>query len=148
MFGRVQVRMARAALGWSIRELAQIADLSANTISTLENGKEVSRGTLLVLRDVFEKHKVRFATDGSVSPPPEDPLHGREDTERMRPSHPLDDIVMTAGLRVALSRSGCNTVGDAENLTSDDIAANCRFTEKMLAEMRELGFLLPSRYRE
>lgn len=69
MFGPVQVRMARSALGWSIRDLAEQAEVHHNTISRIERGMETTRGTLLVLREVFEKHGVRFTDEGCVCPP-------------------------------------------------------------------------------
>ena len=38
MITPAQIRMARAALGWGVRELAERARLSPNTISRIENG--------------------------------------------------------------------------------------------------------------
>ena len=64
MITNVQCRMARAALGWSIRDLASQADVSPNTISNFENGGTISRGTKLVLKETFERFGVRF--DGNV----------------------------------------------------------------------------------
>lgn len=46
----VQCRMARAALGWSIRRLAQEADLASNTVLAFERGRSVLEGTWKTLR--------------------------------------------------------------------------------------------------
>ena len=35
----VQVRMARAAVGWGVRELAEKAGVTANTVTRIENGR-------------------------------------------------------------------------------------------------------------
>ena len=69
VFGSVQLRMARGALGWSIRDLADKAQVHHNTISRIERGGETSRGTLLILQKTLEEAGVRFTDDGCVCPP-------------------------------------------------------------------------------
>ena len=69
MFGSVQLRMARGALGWSIRDLADKAQVHHNTISRIERGGETSRGTLLILQKALEEAGIRFTADGCVCPP-------------------------------------------------------------------------------
>jgi DNA-binding XRE family transcriptional regulator len=34
----IQLRMARAAVGWGVRELAKKAGVTANTVTRIENG--------------------------------------------------------------------------------------------------------------
>jgi len=55
-----QLRMARAALGWSTRELCELTGLHRNTISNIENGRELRLSTLGLLRKVFEEHGLEF----------------------------------------------------------------------------------------
>ncbi len=60
MLTRKQVKMARAALGWSVRDLGERAGVTANTISRYENGSDALTETLLKLRRVFEGAGVIF----------------------------------------------------------------------------------------
>ncbi len=46
MITRIQVKMARAALGWGVRDLASRAGLAANTVSRYENGTDAYGETL------------------------------------------------------------------------------------------------------
>lgn len=41
-----QVRMGRAALGWSVRDLSAAAKITANTVSRIENGSDAMGETL------------------------------------------------------------------------------------------------------
>jgi DNA-binding XRE family transcriptional regulator len=54
-----QIRMAKAALGWSNPMLAEKTGLHRNTINKAENGT-ATRGTLETLRTEFEKAGVTF----------------------------------------------------------------------------------------
>jgi transcriptional regulator with XRE-family HTH domain len=60
MVTREQVRMARAALGWTVRDLATKAGLSANTVSRYENGTDALGDTLARLRRTFEAAGITF----------------------------------------------------------------------------------------
>jgi transcriptional regulator with XRE-family HTH domain len=60
MLTRKQVKMARAALNWSVRDLAAQAGVTANTISRYENGSDALTETLLKIRRAFEQHGVIF----------------------------------------------------------------------------------------
>lgn len=40
------LRMARAGLGWTLRDMAERADVNPNTISRYETGKDILAGTL------------------------------------------------------------------------------------------------------
>jgi transcriptional regulator with XRE-family HTH domain len=48
-----QLRMARAALGWSLKELAEKAKVHLNTVSRCEAGYEALTGTMQRIEDVF-----------------------------------------------------------------------------------------------
>ena len=60
MITPLQVKMARAALGWGVRDLAKKADLTANTISKFENGSDVMVGTLTKMQNALEEAGVIF----------------------------------------------------------------------------------------
>jgi len=60
MITSVQVRMARAALGWSVRDLASRAGMAANTVSRYENGADAYGETLTKIRRAFEQSGVIF----------------------------------------------------------------------------------------
>lgn len=60
MISRAQVRMARAALGWSVRDLAEHSGLAANTVSRFENGFGAHLATLEQLQAVLEKADIEF----------------------------------------------------------------------------------------
>jgi len=49
----LHVRMARAALGWSLQELADKAKVNLNTISRYESGREAKSGTLESIESAF-----------------------------------------------------------------------------------------------
>ncbi len=60
MITNVQVRMARAALGWSVRDLASRAGMAANTVSRYENGADAYGETLTKIQRAFEQSGVIF----------------------------------------------------------------------------------------
>jgi transcriptional regulator with XRE-family HTH domain len=60
--------MARAALNWGVREVAEITGLSANTIVRFEGGKKANVSTQKLIREAFEAAGVRFTQRG-VEPP-------------------------------------------------------------------------------
>jgi transcriptional regulator with XRE-family HTH domain len=63
----VQIRMARAALGWSIVEFAERAKVSTNTLVRLERGEELKQSTLDHLRHVLERAGIEFLVDNDGS---------------------------------------------------------------------------------
>ncbi len=52
--------MARAALGWGVRDLAREAGVSANTISRYENGYDALGETLKKMQRALEAGGVTF----------------------------------------------------------------------------------------
>jgi transcriptional regulator with XRE-family HTH domain len=55
-----QLKMARAALGWGVRDLAKKADITANTISRIENGADAKQSTIIALTRALEAGGVQF----------------------------------------------------------------------------------------
>jgi transcriptional regulator with XRE-family HTH domain len=63
MITAAQCKMARVALGWGVRDLAEKAGISPNTVARFENEKnkfEPNLGTLKLIRQAFEQAGVRF----------------------------------------------------------------------------------------
>jgi transcriptional regulator with XRE-family HTH domain len=52
--------MARTALGWGVRDLAQAAEVSPDTIARLERGDTLREGTVDAIRAALEKGGVEF----------------------------------------------------------------------------------------
>ena len=56
----LQCRMARAALGWGVRELAGFAKVSIDTVVRFERGDELKERTVEALQRAFEAAGVEF----------------------------------------------------------------------------------------
>jgi transcriptional regulator with XRE-family HTH domain len=56
----VQLRMARAAVGWGVRELAKEAGVTANTVTRIENGADAKRTTMTALQGALEAAGIQF----------------------------------------------------------------------------------------
>lgn len=56
----VQSRMARAALGWGVRDLASAAKVSPDTIARLERGETLYGRTLAAVQAALEAAGVEF----------------------------------------------------------------------------------------
>jgi transcriptional regulator with XRE-family HTH domain len=56
----IQLRMARAAVGWGVRELAAKAGVTANTVTRIENGADAKQSTMDALRRALEAAGVEF----------------------------------------------------------------------------------------
>jgi transcriptional regulator with XRE-family HTH domain len=69
MIRPVHLRMARAALGWSLKDLADRADVNINTISRYESGSQVMSGTISKIEAVLLKEGVIFLEEeGHLGP--------------------------------------------------------------------------------
>jgi len=55
-----QSKMARAALGLGVRDLAKLADVSPDTIARLERGEDLKPETLKAIRAALETAGVKF----------------------------------------------------------------------------------------
>ncbi len=69
MITRVQIRMARAALGWGVRDLAKKAGVSPNTVSCFENGAGARFDTLSQIQDVLERAGIVFVAADETGGP-------------------------------------------------------------------------------
>lgn len=64
----VQCKMARAALGWGVGELAKKAGVGINTVSRFENGSEAHGSTQRLLRSAFEAAGIEFIDQNGHGP--------------------------------------------------------------------------------
>lgn len=62
-----QSKMARAALGWGVRDLADKAKVSIDTVTRLEGGKELKERTVDAIRTALEAAGVQFLADGETA---------------------------------------------------------------------------------
>ena len=56
----IHLRMARAALNWTVRDLENKSKINKNTISRYEAGREVLSGTIDKLEKVLESAGIAF----------------------------------------------------------------------------------------
>ena len=52
--------MARAAIGWGVRELAKKAGVTANTVTRIENGADAKQSTIDALQRALEAAGIEF----------------------------------------------------------------------------------------
>jgi len=64
----VQLRMARAAVGWGVRELAKKAGVTANTVTRIENGADAKQSTMERLQSALEAAGVEFIAENGGGP--------------------------------------------------------------------------------
>ena len=69
MITRSHVRMARAALGWSVRDLGTRAGVAANTVSRFENGMGTNLTTLKQIQMALEKAGIIFISGDTAAGP-------------------------------------------------------------------------------
>lgn len=64
----VQIKMARAAVGWGVRELAKKAGVTANTVTRIENGADAKQSTIDRLQQALEAAGVEFIDENGGGP--------------------------------------------------------------------------------
>jgi predicted transcriptional regulator len=64
----VQCKMARAALGLGVRELAKLADVSPDTVARFERGDELRDRTVSAMQTALEKAGVVFLPEDAQGP--------------------------------------------------------------------------------
>lgn len=64
----LQLRMARAAVGWGVRELAKKADVAANTVTRIENGADAKQSTMDRLQRALQAAGVDFIEENGGGP--------------------------------------------------------------------------------
>ena len=60
IFLPVQSRMARAALGWGVRELAAAAKVAIDTVVRFERGEELKERTVEAIQRALEARGIEF----------------------------------------------------------------------------------------
>ena len=55
-----QCKMARAALGWGVRDLATAAQVSTQTVTRFERGDRLKEPTIDILRSALEAAGIEF----------------------------------------------------------------------------------------
>lgn len=63
-----QCRMARAATGLGVRDLAKLADISPDTVARLERGEELKESTVAAIRAALESAGVVFLPENGNGP--------------------------------------------------------------------------------
>ena len=63
-----QIRMARAALQWGVRDLAEKAQVSPTTVTAVEGGKDARAATLAVLELALTAAGVEFIDENGGGP--------------------------------------------------------------------------------
>jgi transcriptional regulator with XRE-family HTH domain len=64
----VQLKMARAATGWGVRELAKKAGVTANTVTRIENGADAKQSTMDRLQHALEAAGIEFIQENGGGP--------------------------------------------------------------------------------
>ncbi len=64
----LQCRMARAALGLGVRDLAKLAGVSPDTVSRLERGEKLKDETVLSIGAALEKQGIIFVAENGEGP--------------------------------------------------------------------------------
>jgi transcriptional regulator with XRE-family HTH domain len=64
----VQCRMARAALGYGVRDLAAAAKVSADTVARFERGDELKERTMEALQRALESAGIQFIDQNGGGP--------------------------------------------------------------------------------
>ena len=64
----VQCRMARTALAWGVRDLAEAADVSHDTVVRFERGEELKNRTVDAITAALEKGGVEFIPENGGGP--------------------------------------------------------------------------------
>jgi transcriptional regulator with XRE-family HTH domain len=60
--------MARAAVGWGVRELAKKAEVTANTVTRIENGADAKQSTMDRLQRALESAGVELIEENGGGP--------------------------------------------------------------------------------
>ena len=64
-----QIRMARAALNWTVRDLAEATGLHRNTVTNIEIGRYAGDpGSLIVIEKTFKAAGVEFIEENGGGP--------------------------------------------------------------------------------
>jgi transcriptional regulator with XRE-family HTH domain len=64
----IQLKMARVAVGWGVRDLAKKAGVAANTVTRIENGADAKQSTIERLQHALEAVGVEFIDENGGGP--------------------------------------------------------------------------------
>jgi transcriptional regulator with XRE-family HTH domain len=64
----IQLKMARAAAGWGVRDLAKKAGVTANTVTRIENGADAKQSTMDKLQHALEAAGIEFIDENGGGP--------------------------------------------------------------------------------
>ena len=64
----IQLKMARAAVGWGVRDLAKKAGVAANTVTRIENGADAKQSTMDRLEHALEAAGVELIDENDGGP--------------------------------------------------------------------------------
>jgi transcriptional regulator with XRE-family HTH domain len=64
----IQLKMARAAVGWGVRDLAKKAGVTANTVTRIENGADAKQSTMDRLQHALESAGIEFIEENGGGP--------------------------------------------------------------------------------
>lgn len=68
MLTNLQVKMARAALGWGVRDLAKQAGITPPTVTKFENGGNVTVETLKKIQAALEEAGITWVPENGGPP--------------------------------------------------------------------------------
>jgi len=64
----IQSKMARAALGWGIRDLADEADVAVSTVSRFEAGQNINLNSMTAMKEALENAGIQFIPENGGGP--------------------------------------------------------------------------------
>lgn len=101
----VQMRMARAALGWGVRDLADQAGVTANTVSRIETGADAKQSTVAALKAALEAGGVEFIAENGGGAGVRLRKGGKASTDHPEPTGPATDVVKSMDAAIDSNRS-------------------------------------------
>jgi transcriptional regulator with XRE-family HTH domain len=66
LINSTHVKMARAALGWSVRDLAKEASISPTSVTSFEKDRSINVRTLKAMEDAFANAGIEFIEQNGV----------------------------------------------------------------------------------
>ena len=64
----IQCKMARTALGWGVRDLADAANIATSTVSRFEAGQNINLSSLNAMKEAFENEGIQFIPENGGGP--------------------------------------------------------------------------------
>ncbi|MEO1240722.1 MAG: helix-turn-helix transcriptional regulator [Pseudomonadota bacterium] len=64
----IQCKMARAALGWGVRDLAEEADVAVSTVSRFEAEQNINLSTMTAMKEALENGGFQFIPENGGGP--------------------------------------------------------------------------------